>query len=285
VAVAVLHQMMVPYQVNGRLFVMHPHRPTSAWTDGDRVTGVVLRGLESGRDFLVEAPFFIDATPYGELLALAGVEHVLGAESQSETGEPHAAEQADPRDQQAITVCFALEYRPGENHTIDKPRRYEFWREYCPPAWTGRLLSWTTVRPETHEPLTRYLFEADSPRQILDPMGHFEFAVGMRLHFLIFAALRGTPFAALPYASKVMGLLEDLEMPMPPLGSIGIGQLIARIDSSWDTRAEMTTKLRERVPALRARAQQTNQLLLGVLKERRPDNVGLTEPAGVAGSP
>ena len=47
-----------------------------------------------------------------------------------------------------------------------------------------------------------------SPRQILDLMGRFEFAVGMRLHFLIFAALRGTPFAALPYASKVTGLLE-----------------------------------------------------------------------------
>ncbi len=58
-------------------------------------------------------------------------------------------------------------------------------------------------------------------------MGRFEFAVGMRLHFLIFAALRGAPFAALPYASKVTGLLEDLEMETPPLGSIGIGQLIA----------------------------------------------------------
>ena len=57
-----------------------------------------------------------------------------------------------------------------------------------------------------------------SPRQILDLMGRFEFAVGMRLHFLIFAALRGTPFAALPYASKVTGLLEDLEMDTPPLG-------------------------------------------------------------------
>jgi polysaccharide pyruvyl transferase WcaK-like protein len=42
-----------------------------------------------------------------------------------------------------------------------------------------------------------------SPRQILDLMGRFDLAVGMRLHFLIFAALRGTPFAALPYASKV----------------------------------------------------------------------------------
>lgn len=122
-----------------------------------------------------------------------------------------------------------------------------------------------------------------SPRQILDLMGHFEFAVGMRLHFLIFAALRATPFAALPYASKVTGLLEDLEMPMPPLGSIGIGQLIARIDRSWDTRAQIRTMLRERVPALRTRAQQTNKLLLEFLKERRPDSGVTAESPEVAG--
>jgi polysaccharide pyruvyl transferase CsaB len=104
-----------------------------------------------------------------------------------------------------------------------------------------------------------------SPRQILDLMGRFEFAVGMRLHFLIFAALRGTPFAALPYASKVSGLLEDLEMDTPPLGSIGIGQLIARIDRSWDGRADIRATIGRRLPALQARAARTNELLLALL--------------------
>jgi FAD-dependent oxidoreductase family protein len=137
VAVAVLHQKMVPHQLSGRLFVMQPHRPLAAWTQGDRVTGVVVRDLESGRDSLIEAPFFIDATPYGDLLDLADVEHVVGAESRSETGEPHASEQADPRDQQAITVCFAVEHLGGEDHTIDKPRQYEQWRELRPPGWPG----------------------------------------------------------------------------------------------------------------------------------------------------
>lgn len=117
-----------------------------------------------------------------------------------------------------------------------------------------------------------------SPRQILDLMGHLEFAVGMRLHFLIFAALRGTPFTSLPYASKVTGLLEDLDMPTPPLGSIGIGQLIARIDASWDTRAQIRTKLLDRVPALRTRAQHTNKLLLGLLKERGRGRGDVTAP-------
>ena len=174
IAVAVLHQMMVPHQLSGRLFVMHPHRPLAAWTHGDHISGVVVRGLESGRDTLIEAAFFIDATPYGDLLELAGVEHVLGAEARSETGEPHAADKADPRDQQAITHCFAMEYQPGEDHTIDMPRQYELWRDFEPPKWPGRLLSWTTVRPETNEPLTRGLFEAEDAhpwwtfRRILD---------------------------------------------------------------------------------------------------------------------
>jgi polysaccharide pyruvyl transferase CsaB len=107
-----------------------------------------------------------------------------------------------------------------------------------------------------------------SPRQILDLMGRFELAVGMRLHFLIFAALRGTPFAALPYASKVTGLLEDLDLDTPPLESTGIGQLIARIDRSWDTRRELRNKIGSRVPDLRSRAARTNELLVALLRER-----------------
>jgi polysaccharide pyruvyl transferase WcaK-like protein len=118
-----------------------------------------------------------------------------------------------------------------------------------------------------------------SPRQILDLMGRFELAVGMRLHFLIFGALRGTPFAALPYASKVTGLLEDLGMDTPPLGSIGIGQLIARIDRSWDTRADIRATIGRRLPALRARAAQTNDLLLALLGESK------SEPAVDASQP
>ncbi|HVJ91524.1 MAG TPA: polysaccharide pyruvyl transferase family protein [Labilithrix sp.] len=109
-----------------------------------------------------------------------------------------------------------------------------------------------------------------SPRQVLHLMGRFEFAVGMRLHFLIFAALRGTPFAALPYASKVIGLLEHLQIETPPLGSIGIGQLIARIDRSWDRREEIRARVRERMPELKNRARRSNELVLDVLRQTSP---------------
>src|SRR6185369_3820302 len=82
----------------------------------------------------------------------------------AETGEPHASETANQRDQQAITHCFAMEHLPGEDHTIDRPRQYDLWREHHPPGWPGPILSWTTLRPETHEPLTRRLFEAEDDR-------------------------------------------------------------------------------------------------------------------------
>jgi polysaccharide pyruvyl transferase CsaB len=110
-----------------------------------------------------------------------------------------------------------------------------------------------------------------SPRQILHLLGSFEFAVGMRLHFLIFATLRGVPFASLPYASKVSGLLEDLQLEAPPLGSVGIGQLIARIDRKWDTRDEVRAQIDRRRPLLQARAAQTNEFLTALLRERSGD--------------
>jgi len=78
----------------------------------------------------------------------------------------------------------------------------------------------------------------------------------MRLHFLIFAALQGTPFVALPYASKVVGFLGDLEMETPPLGDVGIGQLIARIEpflgyARGDSRQNQTTPSRPPIPCAR----------------------------------
>ncbi|MFD1545051.1 polysaccharide pyruvyl transferase family protein [Nonomuraea guangzhouensis] len=109
-----------------------------------------------------------------------------------------------------------------------------------------------------------------SPGQVLDLMRRFEFAVGMRLHFLIFAALQGTAFSALPYASKVVGLLEDLKIDSPPLANMGIGQLIAHVDRSWDTRKQIKAKIENRLPSLIHRANQTNALLSDFARKEPP---------------
>jgi hypothetical protein len=159
VALAVLHEMLAPFLISGRATVLPRHCFMTACTDKDRIVGVTVKSSELETEHLIEAPFYIDATPLGDLLAGAGAEHVIGADSRVQTAEPHAPDRPDPLDQQAITFCFAMEYLPGEEHNIDKPAEYEYWRDYRPPNWPGRLLSWNVVRPWTLEPLTRSLFE------------------------------------------------------------------------------------------------------------------------------
>jgi polysaccharide pyruvyl transferase CsaB len=110
--------------------------------------------------------------------------------------------------------------------------------------------------------------EYTSP-QLLAFMSHFQFCVGMRLHFLIFSALQGVPFVALPYASKVEGLLQDLDMPMSPLKEVTTGGLIAHIDRAWDMQDQIRERIAQRLPELQERARQTNRIVLDVLSRRR----------------
>jgi polysaccharide pyruvyl transferase CsaB len=101
--------------------------------------------------------------------------------------------------------------------------------------------------------------------QILSLMDHFTFVVGMRLHFLIFAALRRIPFVALPYAGKVANFLQDLQIPMPPIKVVNAGRLIAHIDRAWDHRQEYQARIDQALPALQERARRTHQMLIELL--------------------
>lgn len=155
VSLAVLEAMLARYVTSGQLIVLRNHRPVAAETQGDRVLAVTVESTLSRDRRAISAPFFIDATETGELLPLAKVEFVTGFESRRQTGELHAPESAQPDNHQSFTVCFALGYAPGEDHTIDKPREYAFWRDYVPrltPPWPGKLLSWSMSHPITLEP-------------------------------------------------------------------------------------------------------------------------------------
>jgi polysaccharide pyruvyl transferase CsaB len=106
--------------------------------------------------------------------------------------------------------------------------------------------------------------------QLVSLMRHFSFALGMRLHFLIFAALQGVPFVALPYATKVTGFLEDLEITTPPLKLVNAGRLIAYVDECWDDRRDMQRRIARALPALKERARQTHYLATKLLTHRKP---------------
>ena len=128
VALAVLYEMLAPFLGNGQVRILLRHKAISAATSGARVEAVSVRDLESGHENILRAPFFADATEQGDLLPLTKTEYALGAEAKSETGEAHAKERAEPDNLQGFTMCFAMDYLAGEDHTMDKPRDYDFWR-------------------------------------------------------------------------------------------------------------------------------------------------------------
>jgi polysaccharide pyruvyl transferase WcaK-like protein len=104
-----------------------------------------------------------------------------------------------------------------------------------------------------------------TPGQIVSLLAHFEFALGMRLHFLIFCALAGVPFVALPYATKVSGFLSALHLESPPAARVSAGQLIAALDRAWHGRDELCDHIRDALPALRERARRNNELARSLL--------------------
>jgi hypothetical protein len=166
VGLAVLDQMMAYPRSTGQLRTLLRHKPVAVETDGDRVRSVTLRSLESSDESIITAEYILDATELGELLPLAGVEYACGAESQEQTGEPHAVTgPPQPGNVQSISWCFPMGYDPEGEHLIEKPVQYDFWREYVPalhPPWPGRMLSWVHSHPVTLQPHHRVLFPEDA---------------------------------------------------------------------------------------------------------------------------
>jgi hypothetical protein len=130
VALAVLNETLAPFVANGRVKILLQAKATAAATNGDRVEAIQVRDVVSGHDLVLHAPFFLDATEQGDLLPLTNTEYAIGAEAKSETGEAHAKDQAEPDNLQGFTMCFAMEYLAGEDHTMAKPQDYDYWRAF-----------------------------------------------------------------------------------------------------------------------------------------------------------
>jgi hypothetical protein len=170
VSLAVLEALLAPYAASGQLTLLTEFKPVAALTTSDRVQSVTIEHTVEKHRITLSAPYFLDATEQGDLLPLTQCEFVTGAESHGQTAEPSAPATPQPANIQSFTVCFAVSHHDGENHTIDKPADYAFWRDYIPalkPAWPGKLLAWHMSNPIT---LEKRIVDFD-PRQDQAPSG------------------------------------------------------------------------------------------------------------------
>ena len=183
VSALVIDSMLSRYETfpgtkQASLKILRKHKPIKVATKSDKIEAICVLDLESQEEIWIKAKYFVDATETGELLPLGKVEYITGMESQKDTGEPHAPSSPDPKAMQACTWCFAMEYIPDADFTIDKPQNYDFWKNFIPeldPPWPGPLFSFTTTHPVTLSPRT-LPFDPDGEtksswwkyRQILD---------------------------------------------------------------------------------------------------------------------
>ena len=160
----VFQSSLEPFIKAGNLQILLEHFPVAAKTSGNQIINVTLENLRSGEKIKIAARYFVDATELGELLPLTKTEFVTGSESKAETGEPSAKEKADSHNSQAFSVCFAMSFHAHEDHTIERPENYDFWREFVPdlqPPWSGKLLRLTGLNPRTLEPV-HYNFQPNT---------------------------------------------------------------------------------------------------------------------------
>jgi hypothetical protein len=165
VSLAVFYEMFAPYISSGKLILLTNHKPVSVDASADAVETVSARDPITDMVTILHAPLFLDATDKGEVIYLSKTEYVTGFESQEETGELHAPPEAQPHNFLGTSMGFAADYIRGEDHTIEKPEDYRFWRDFVPkltPPWTGKLLSLTAPNSVTLEPETPY-FDPEEP--------------------------------------------------------------------------------------------------------------------------
>jgi hypothetical protein len=129
VGVQVLEEML---RARRNIQLLRRTRVLDLERSGDRITAALLWQIDGRQAQKVIPGFVLDATEMGDLLPLAKTPYTVGAEAKAATGEPHAAEAANPACVQSFTYPFIIEHRPGENHTITKPEGYERTRDHQP---------------------------------------------------------------------------------------------------------------------------------------------------------
>jgi hypothetical protein len=181
VALAVLTATLKPYQASGKLIVLLNHLPKSVTLNGtgDQIVAVTFTDRGAGNiDRTVQAAHVLDATELGDLLPLANVDFLTGAESRndqpSDSQELHAlAGNAQPLSQQSVSWCFPLEYIPGEDFTIARPASYAQWESSTALFAPFKRLRWVDIETTPGVTRPRYLFGGPTSQDFNHDMWHY----------------------------------------------------------------------------------------------------------------
>jgi hypothetical protein len=141
-----LNSLLTPHLASGQLRLILGCRPTGCEGDPTHICAVTLERFNAftpgtqarpGSTVTIRARYYLDATELGDLLPLADIPYVTGAEAYEDTHEPQASRDGPhPERVQSFTFCFLVEFCPGEDHTIRKPRKYAEYRQRQPYSLT-----------------------------------------------------------------------------------------------------------------------------------------------------
>lgn len=117
-----------PYIENGSLSIFTGYKPIASELENKKIKTITLSNPKHEK-ITIQSKYFLDATEQGDTLPILNLPFMIGSEAQSEFNEPHAPVVANPLAVQSFTYCIAVEFRPGENHTIKEPDRFKYFKD------------------------------------------------------------------------------------------------------------------------------------------------------------
>jgi polysaccharide pyruvyl transferase CsaB len=205
------------------------------------------------------------------LLTAAGVDTgppagtpVTGIEAGGRNGEAYAAGGRGP--------LLGLSLRPWPRlwasvaavaRTADQLRS-QGWQVVLIPLQTSDLQVLRQVRETMRQPAV-ILENIRGFRDLMAVMAHLDFGMGMRLHFLIFAALFGVPAVGLVYDPKVGRFMDQVGLPSIPLAEVNEVVLNRTTQEFLKNLGATRARVEERVRSLKERAEANADLVVDLL--------------------
>lgn len=139
------------------------------------------------------------------------------------------------------------------------------WQVVLTPLQRDDQVVLSVVRERMRQPAV-LLENIQGFRDLMAVTSHFDLCIGMRLHFLIFAAMFAVPAVGLSYDPKVDRFMRQVGLPALPVESVAAEGLARIVDGLLSDPGSVRSRLRERVRELKARAEENADLVATLLR-------------------